>query len=143
MQTPSTERNLGWDPSWWPTYSLENWLHVASYLLMAFGLIVLVGAAALMIRHLVRRLRPVHLFVKIGRSMGLTFRECWWLWRLAHAQQLTSPLTLLMSAETLRFHAEAYAGRRQWSWVRLTRRFEAIRQRLFVERPAPTGPARG
>jgi hypothetical protein len=126
QQQPSS----GWDPSWWPTHSPESFLNLIGYMLMVVGAVVLLGGAAMLMRRLVRFLRPVRVFMAVARAVGLSYPECWWLWRVARAQQLINPLTLLMSPETLRFHVEEYAGRSRGAG-RLRHRLEAIGRRLF------------
>lgn len=54
--------------------------------------------------------QPLGVFRTVARAAGLSLAEQWLLVRVARAEALPSPLTLLLSRQTLRVHATRYAA---------------------------------
>lgn len=83
-----------------------NWLLVG-----ASGLAVVIGGLWLRQRyqHHVVRPNPIRIFHRTARAVGLNLADQWLLTRIARQQVLPSPLTLLVSAHTFRFHTDQYA----------------------------------
>ena len=75
------------------------------------GLVVVVGGTWLWQRYKHHQVRPgpMRIFHRIARAVGLNLADEWLLARIARHQVLPSPLTLLVSLNTLRFHAAQYA----------------------------------
>jgi hypothetical protein len=64
------------------------------------------------------RSHPLAVFHQIAREMGLSLKDQWLLTRIARAADLPTPLTLLLSADTLVHHSSQYG--RDLSKRRLT-----------------------
>ena len=112
--------------------------HVISmgwFLVAVAGLVVVVGGTWLWQRHKHHQVRPgpLRIFHRIARAVGLNLADEWLLARIARHQVLPSPLTLLVSSNTLTFHAAQYADslapHRRAS---VERRLSAIARTLFV-----------
>ena len=92
------------------------------------------GAVALQhwLRKRGREPQPVAVFHAVARRLGLSWAEQWLLLRIARAQALPSPLTLLLSRRTLRVHAGRWAAELPVSRRRgVLRRVRRVRQRLM------------
>ena len=80
--------------------------------ILVFLMMLLVLLCGLRIWHLYRnrhaRQQPIASFVSVARLLGLDWPQQWILIRIARHQGLPSPLTLLLSAATLRHHAQRY-----------------------------------
>ena len=84
-----------------------EWIAIASGLV-----IVVISTISWYRRHKTRHLRshPSAVFRRAAREARLSFSQQMLLWRIARQQALPTPLTLLLSATTLRHHASAYAS---------------------------------
>ena len=105
--------------------------------LAILGLVlVLISSIALIQWYRTRNQRPqpLRLFRQIASSIGLNISDQLLLWQIARKCQLPSPLTLLLSDNTLQYYAESYAhslpGDRN---KRILARIRTIRQYLFAE----------
>jgi hypothetical protein len=58
----------------------------------------------------VRRSRPFALFWRVAARLRMPWSQRWMLYRVARHERLPSPLTLLLSAATLRYHGRRYAA---------------------------------
>ncbi|MEM6394199.1 MAG: hypothetical protein AAF797_15645 [Planctomycetota bacterium] len=115
------------------------------FLVAAVGLLLAGLAAFSAIRWYRNRHKnphPLLIFRSAAKSAGLTLADQFALFQLAKARQLPSPITLLVSARTLRLHAAAQTqlqyARRPAAAARLEQRLAGIHRRLFG--PPPTGP---
>ena len=106
-------------------------------LLVAVGVLLLVlGVAAARGWWRVRELRsrPVAVFHQVAEASGLSWAEQWLLVRIARAQALPNPLTLMLSPRTLHHHARAYAGRcSRARGLSVLRQARQVRHRLFED----------
>lgn len=108
-----------------------------SWFVGAVALLLAALAAASIWKHShewLRRFAPLLMFHQVAADLGLGPADEWLLVRIARRQTLPSPLTLLLSRQTLRHHALRYAER--CSAVRRDRvlgRVGAISQTLFGE----------
>lgn len=80
------------------------------------------------------RVTPVQTFHRIADELGLALKQQWLLVRISRQQSLPSPVTLLLSPHTLRYHAEAYTAllterRRE----KVLSQVDAIAAALFAE----------
>ena len=79
-----------------------------------------------------RRYRPMGVFMKVGKSMGLGLLDRLWLVRVAKREGLVSPLTLLMSPATLSHHTNRYLKRLSTSEAsHMSYRLRMIQDQLF------------
>jgi hypothetical protein len=97
----------------WPQGSWSD-----TVLTRTLGLVLTVVAVLLLIRWLVERTRvlrrqmtPVRPFLRVAEDISLDWTSRWWLMRVARHNGLRSPLTLLMSRQTMRHHVRRYADR--------------------------------
>ncbi|MEM6553623.1 MAG: hypothetical protein AAF750_16015 [Planctomycetota bacterium] len=113
---------------------------VAAVGLLLAGLAVFSAVRWYRTRH--KNPHPLLIFRNAAKSAGLTLTDQLTLFQLARARQLPSPITLLVSARTLRLHAaaqtQAQHARRPAAAARLEQRLADIHHRLFG--PPPTGP---
>lgn len=84
------------------------------WIVVATGLVLLViGAMSLYrwwkTRHL--RSNPMLVYYQIGVGLDLSLSDLWLLYRIARREHLPTPLTLMMSPNTLHHHAERYVER--------------------------------
>ena len=75
---------------------------------------------------------PWLIFMSTARFAGLGFREQWTLFRIAHQQKISSPLTLMLSPGTFDHHVKAHLDTCP-GWRREARRrtSQSIRDHLF------------
>jgi len=86
-------------------------------------------------RHL--RSRPMQTFNHLAAELGMTLADQWLLVRIARAENLPSPLTLLLSHATLHHHAHSYAQRLSpRRRARIRRTLHALTETLFGEAEA-------
>ena len=71
--------------------------------------IILIAAIMRMIHHRRFASKPVQVFHRLADELGLALADQWLLIRISHRLTLPTPLTLLLSTATLRYHAERYA----------------------------------
>ncbi len=74
---------------------------------------------------------PRRLFLSLGRAHGLTWRERWWLWRLARTQQLHQPALLFVEPERFSTSLLSPALRKHAAAL------EQLKERLFRETSTP------
>ncbi|MDH3584126.1 MAG: hypothetical protein OER86_07915 [Phycisphaerae bacterium] len=102
------------------------------YLLVALALALLAHLSQAWFRHLLRRTRPVRLFMRVSGELGLGPMQQYQIWRLARQQGLATPLTLLLSPGTFDHHlGRSLTGRPLFRGPRWRVRLEAIRRQLF------------
>jgi hypothetical protein len=93
----------------------DSSLHLRASWLIWIGLIVVLIIAGLWAwrQYRMRRLQslPLMIFHQAASQLGIRLSDQWLLQRIANQQHLPSPLTLLMSPNTLGYHAEAYLAR--------------------------------
>ncbi len=106
--------------------------------MMIAGLVLLVAVSVvgvlayfLVIRDRRQLNGPRRLFLSLCRAHGLTWRERWWLWRLARSQQLREPARLFLEPD--RFRTSQFTpGLRKHSAP-----LGQLRERLFRETAKP------
>jgi len=104
-------------------------------LFMMFGGLVCLFMVLYVVKHWRRRRehsRPINVFKRVARKVGLHPADQHLLMRIARHQNLPSPLTLLLSATTLRHHAHFYAeAQPARQRPQIMGRIAAIRRDLF------------
>ena len=125
----------------------DNWSFTGKHLMPAWSFFIVAAVLVLVItglwlwrRYQAGQLRssPVMIFHHIARRRGLSLADQWLLIRIARHQALPTPLTLLLSPQTLRRHAHLYlldlgpTGR-----GKVHHRIEALVQSLFGEERQP------
>lgn len=76
--------------------------------------------------------RPIRIFHTLANELKVPLADQWLLVRIANQQSLPTPLTLLLSPETLRHHANHYAQALPPAQRDLTMaRVEKLRQKVF------------
>ncbi len=106
-----------------------HWLLIA-----AGGIIVLLCGLSIANwwKHRGEHSHPLLIFSTTAQLVGLSYRNQWTLLRLAHHQSLSSPLTLMLSADTFDHHAKPYLDSRlSWRQEPVRRQLSAIRDTLF------------
>lgn len=82
---------------------------------------------------------PLRTFEAMAGDLGLGWPDRKFLISVAQQQRLPSPLTLMLSGDTLAYHAAAYAGAQpSISRGLILSRAESIRLRLFGQPATPT-----
>jgi len=104
--------------------------------ILALGAVLLLLILTNWIQQWIRRRREAHAplasFDQMMRDLGVGWSDRKLLIRIAQQQKLPSPLTLVLSGETLSFHAAAYAGAQPTMYRNLIlSRAAALRLRLF------------
>ncbi len=90
-------------------------------------------------QRLAQDLAPRRAFEALAGDLGLGWPDRKFLISVAQQQRLPSPLTLMLSGDTLAYHAAAYAGAQpSISRGLILSRAESIRQKLFGQPAAPT-----
>ena len=90
-------------------------------------------------RRLAQDRAPLRAFEAMAGDLGLGWPDRRFLISVAQQQRLPSPLTLMLSGDTLAYHAAAYAGAQpSISRGLILSRAEAIRLRLFGQPATPT-----
>lgn len=127
-----TDRVYFWDPSWWPTGGSSlplKWLYVIAGMLVVF---VVIRYGTRYYYRLKRRFEPVRIYSQVAGKMGLSTEQRWMLWRVAKATGLTTPLTLLVCADTLDWHGRQYVETLSGAGARAAeRQLESIASQLF------------
>lgn len=76
--------------------------------------------------------RPIRVFHGLASDLGISLADQWLLVRIAHQQDLPTPLTLLLSPQTLRHHACDYVRvLKPPTRARTLARVARLRRRLF------------
>lgn len=71
-------------------------------------------------------------FSRLASEVGLAWQDRWLLWQISRHQRLPNPLTLLLSASTLRHYARRYAENRSHRRrVVIAGRVASMRRQLF------------
>lgn len=96
----------------WPEPTFVDFLILlrwVAFLLSVIGLVV--GSLWLRDHWRSRHVRsaPLLTFIYVARTLGLSPADCWLLIRIARQQNLPSPLTLILSDNTLQWHGRQYA----------------------------------
>jgi len=106
-----------------------------SGLLMTLGALVCLLVVLYLIKKWKRRReqsRPINVFKRVAKRVGIHPADQHLLMRIARHQNLPSPLTLLLSATTLRHHAHYYAeAQPARQRTQIMSRIAAIRRDLF------------
>lgn len=122
-----------WDPSYWPT---GQGLMTVAYIFLGIGLFIAARAAWIGLRRLWERATPLRLYMNIAGQAGLGLTDCWWLWCVARRQKLTSPITLLLSRDTLTHHAQRFtATLTSYNAAYVSSRLRGIEHHLFGPPP--------
>lgn len=103
---------------------------------IGFAIAFLIAGLVLVLyrRHRDRHLRskPMMTYHSIAEAVGIPWRDEVLLARIARAEKLPSPLTLMVSRGTLHHHAEHYAAALSPSRAaRIRRRIDDLSRRLF------------
>lgn len=88
-------------------------MHQLGWMLLALGGVLGIAFSVTYSRQLARRLQPLWIYRRIATDLHLTIKQQWRLYRIARQQQLTSPLTLLLSPATFTHHTSAYLSQVQ------------------------------
>ena len=109
------------------------------WIIVGAGLVFLI-VAGLAIYHLWthrhERSAPLLVFNRVAVGQSLTLTDRWFLWRIATQQALPTPLTLLLSPQTLVYHGRAFAtSRAPWRRAAILRHVAAIR-RVLADGPS-------
>lgn len=112
-----------------PTLPLRPILVIATALVVA----LLVRQLLIVGRRLWRRSHPLRLYFRVAGEAGLSLGQMWWLWRVARARGLSTPLTLLVCDATLMHHVELTAeSMSPRAARRMMRHLAVARDRLFL-----------
>ena len=85
------------------------------WIMIAGGLLIMIFAAIGLwkwwrYRH--QRTRPLHIYLKAARKAGLNWKQISLLSKIAKYTGISTPLSLMVSSDTLVFHAKVYAEAR-------------------------------
>lgn len=118
----------------------ENWggqtMIPVQWIVIALGVVlIVVGALAFRQWSLAsdRRPRPWRVFYSVANSLGLPLYDQWLLMRIARHEALPTPLTLLLSPRTMRYHAQQFADAHPRRKAAVMTRVANIRRTVFGE----------
>lgn len=122
-----------WDPSYWPS---GQGLMTIGYIFLGVGIFVAGQAGWSGARRLWERSAPLRFYMRIAGRAGLGLTDQWWLWCVARRQKLSSPITLLLSRDTLTHHARKFtATLTSYNAAYVSSRLRGIEFRIFGETP--------
>lgn len=105
------------------------------WMLVAIGGLLTLLAVMLIVRHWRerhRRSQPWAVFQQVAAAAELSIADQWLLVRISRQQHLPTPLTLLLSARTLRVHAREFAqSHAPWRRAAIMQRVASIRRHVF------------
>ena len=126
--TPDELRQL-WPQDFRPTFLPPFYILLPATILIISLIVLLVHLRA---RRRHQESSPLTTFRELAHVLNLPYLDQWLLIRIARQQKLPTPLTLLLSPNTLTHHAHLYAlNKPGYLRQHILRRTQTLQQRIF------------